>query len=62
MSPVLRCVAFPHGIPEAIINNDVDHRQPVDGDRGITFKPRTGAEDLVNKYVPAIFARQERRT
>lgn len=36
---VLACPAFPDGIPMDIINNKLDHRQPIEGDNGITFKP-----------------------
>ena len=33
------CAAFPDGIPDAIIESQVDHREPVDGDHGIQFNP-----------------------
>ena len=33
----LACDAYPDGIPDAIIDNEVDHRQPHDGDGGLTF-------------------------
>lgn len=33
----LACAAFPSGIPEPIINNEVDHRQPYPNDNGIMF-------------------------
>ena len=26
-------------IPDAILDNEIDHRQPVEGDKGITFEP-----------------------
>ena len=35
----LRCDAFPDDIPDAILDNEIDHRQPVEGDKGITFEP-----------------------
>lgn len=39
------CAAFPAGIPDAIWNNQVDHRQPVDGDHGLQWTPAyDGAE------------------
>ncbi|HEX7160541.1 MAG TPA: hypothetical protein VF223_04800 [Trebonia sp.] len=38
------CDAFPAGIPEAILDDEVDHRQPVDGDRGIQFEAKAGDE------------------
>ena len=37
----LRCDAFTEGIPAAIIGNEVDHRQPLDGDHGIRFEPES---------------------
>jgi hypothetical protein len=41
----MTCEAFPQGIPDAILENDFDHRQPyrLDGqelDRGLRFEPR----------------------
>jgi hypothetical protein len=33
------CSAFPSGIPGAILDNEVDHREPVDGDNGIQWAP-----------------------
>ncbi|MBW3609496.1 MAG: hypothetical protein KY463_14365 [Actinobacteria bacterium] len=35
----MRCSAFPYGIPFAIRAGFVDHRKPIDGDRGIQFEP-----------------------
>ena len=43
-APGRRCEAFPDGIPEAIWSNRVDHRQPVEGDHGLRWTPREGAE------------------
>lgn len=37
-----RCAAFPNGIPAAVFGNSIDHREPVDGDGGLRFKPRPG--------------------
>lgn len=41
------CEAFPKGIPNAIINNEVDHRNPVDGDHGLQFKSDGKDDDAV---------------
>ncbi len=32
------CDAFPHGIPEALRRNRIDHRKAVPGDNGIRFE------------------------
>lgn len=36
------CVAFPDGIPEAILLNRSDHRQEFAGDNGVRFEPLLG--------------------
>lgn len=38
----LACTAFPSGIPDTILRNQVDHRKPVDGDQGFQFQLRKG--------------------
>jgi len=38
------CEAFPAGIPVEVKRNGLDHRQPIDGDHGVQFKAREGAE------------------
>jgi len=35
----LTCTAFPDGIPDAIVNNEADHRETFSGDNGIRFVP-----------------------
>ena len=42
------CDAFPTGIPEAVLLNEVSHRRPVNGDHGIRFEPR---EPVLNDLV-----------
>lgn len=37
------CAAFPGGIPDRIYNNELDHRQPIDGDHGLRWEARDGA-------------------
>ncbi len=37
------CAAFPTGIPDRIFTNQVDHRQPVEGDHGLQWIARAGA-------------------
>ena len=31
------CAAFPGGIPESVLRNQLDHRQPVPGDHGVRW-------------------------
>lgn len=34
------CKAFPRGIPAMILNGEIDHRYPINGDSGIQFRRR----------------------
>lgn len=44
MSEPLTCDAFPDRIPDAIYDNDLDHRRPIRGDHGIQFEAKAGDE------------------
>lgn len=46
-----RCEAFPGGIPIEINPKGADHRQPVEGDHGITFDLADGYSDLYLDYI-----------
>ena len=37
--PVFVCEAFPLGIPEEILSGENEHREPVEGDDGLTYLP-----------------------
>ncbi len=34
------CEAFPEGVPKRILLNRVDHREPVEGDNNLQWRPR----------------------
>jgi hypothetical protein len=39
------CAAFPDAIPDAILLNKHDHRQPYPGDGGVRYTPRPRPEE-----------------
>jgi len=49
------CKAFPKGIPQAILMNQKDHRNPIDGDHGIQFERREGVSDKDYKAITSVF-------
>jgi len=52
------CAAFPDGIPEVILpEQQVDHRQPVEGDHDIQFEAR---EDIDPELLAAFFHNRTR--
>lgn len=50
----LTCDAFPAGIPETIIESRLDHRKPVNGDRGLRFDPVDADGE---RYASAVFSK-----
>lgn len=50
----MKCRAFPGGIPDVILENQIDHRSPVEGDHGIRFDPTTPADGA---YARDLFGR-----
>ena len=37
-TPRAKCAAFPRGVPVAVLNNELDHRELVYGDKGIRWE------------------------
>lgn len=48
------CAAFPEQIPGALLENEVDHRRPVEGDHGIRFQARAGEQFPAYAFDPAV--------
>jgi hypothetical protein len=44
------CAAFPDGIPEAILGDGFDHRDPYPGDGGIRYQLNPDKEGLLEAY------------
>lgn len=42
---IMKCAAFPRGIPFPILSSENDHREPFPGDHGIQFEPKEGANN-----------------
>ncbi len=55
------CPAFGGEIPEAILMNEVDHRDPYPGDHGIRFEPREGLDDEFLSLLASTIARRAAR-
>jgi len=49
------CDAFPAGIPQGILRNEVDHRRPIDGDEGIQWEQDPAAPRLDRDYYDRLF-------
>lgn len=51
MKEILKCKAFPAGVPADILNNKFIHNKPYDGDNGITFQAE---DDNAQEYMESI--------
>jgi hypothetical protein len=49
---VKACAAFPAGIPERVWNNELDHREPIDGDHGLRWEANEGYEFPTYAFAP----------
>ena len=41
------CAAYPQGIPDVILFNEVDHREPWPDDQGLRWEPRSPKFDYL---------------
>jgi len=46
---IMKCKAFPAGIPEEIILNEISHKKPYPGDNGILFELDVAKHNLIAK-------------
>lgn len=53
--PGISCAAFPDGIPDLIVENEVDHRKPVPGDNGIQFEPHDDISERTRTEIAGLF-------
>lgn len=54
------CEAFPEadgGIPDRVLRNGLDHRQPVDGDHGLRWLAKPGEEFPEYAFLPQFVGR-----
>lgn len=43
---ITQCPAYPDGVPQTILDNALDHRNPIARDNGIRFEPKPGVAEL----------------
>ena len=51
------CAAFPDGIPDLILHNGFDYRQPFEGDHGLQWTPGPGEEFAEYAFLPESLGR-----
>lgn len=51
-SGLVTCAAFPAGIPDEVLREGFDHRNPHEADNGVTFEPRPNVtEEQIERVV-----------
>lgn len=50
MDPILRCKAFPDGIPPFFATGYADHSEPFEEDHGLRFEEREDLKGIVDDY------------